>query len=162
MEPVLIEPRKNPRIGREKLDLHRALSNGVDFDMWTGMATIGGQGFRLLFDTTSSGLWIPSMDSEVRGKEKFDFKAAQLVEELPCHTDIPKHRLIPQDRNANDVKLYRGQVKIGGKSALHTIFRTVRNFKPGFEGLPFDGCVTLDGKEIAAEPIYQRSRLGIP
>ncbi|KAF8335527.1 aspartic peptidase domain-containing protein [Amanita rubescens] len=148
MEPVLIEPRKEPRIGRAKLDLHRALSNGVDFDMWTGMAIIGGQRFRLLFDTTSSGLWIPSMDSDVRGKEKFDFKAAQLVEELPCHTDIPRHRLIPQDGNPNEVKLYKGQVKIGGKSALHTIFWTVRNFKPGFEGLPFDGVLGLGFRKL--------------
>ena len=144
MEPVLIE-RRSPRIGRVNLDLHAERSNGMDFDIWTGMATIDGQEFRLLFDTTSSGLWVPSMDSVVTGKRKFRPTLAADLEQEPYRTAIPKHRLIPGE---NVHKANAVTVVIGCKSAPKSIIWTVKNFDPAFEKLPFDGCVLLrrDGK----------------
>ncbi len=160
MELVVIEPRKNPstkgpaEIGRAELDLHQALSNGVDFDMWTGTATIDGQKFRLLFDTTSVGLWVPSMDSDVKGKRKFDSKAAK---EIIYRAEIPRHRLIPE---ASEVKPYSAKVVIGGKVGRSTLFWTVKNFKQGFEGLPFDGCVLLMRRKMLLNPFISVLGLG--
>ncbi|KAF8335526.1 aspartic peptidase domain-containing protein [Amanita rubescens] len=155
MELVLIEPRKNPssekgpgRIGRAKLGLHKALSNGVEFDMWTGKATIEGQEFRLLFDTTSFGLWVPSMDSDVKGKKGFDVKAAPRVKEVPYRAEIPKHHLIQDDGEA---KPYSGQVVIGDKTGRSTLFWTVKKFKPGFERLPFDGVLGLGFRHLGED-----------
>ena len=163
MELVVIEPRKNPstkgpaEIGRAELDLHQALSNGVDFDMWTGTATIDGQKFRLLFDTTSVGLWVPSMDSDVRGKTKFDFKAAPHTKEIVYQAEIPRHRLIPE---ASEAKPYSARVIIGGKTGRSTLFWTVKNFKQGFEGLPFDGCVLLIRRKMLLSPFISVLGLG--
>ena len=164
MEPVLIEPRhvkppKIAKIGQVELDLHPALKNGADFDMWTGTAIIGEQTFRLLFDTTSFGLWVPSMDSVVSGKERFNIDIAQRVEYIPSYAEIPRHRLISQG-NPNEAKVYRGQVKIGDKSARNTFFWTVKNFEPEFESLPFDGCVLLMRRKMLLNPFISILGLG--
>jgi len=126
----------------------------VDDELWVGNITIGnpGQVFRVVFDTGSSNLWIPSIqcvdkDGGCGGKLYYDHDASSTY-----HPDTCEILFIPYGTGFVGGYLSNDTVNVGGIE-VEAMFGEAVYMADFFADVPLDGILGLAFEDIAMDGV---------
>eukprot|EP01116_Phalansterium_solitarium_P004456 TRINITY_DN1547_c0_g1_i1.p1 TRINITY_DN1547_c0_g1~~TRINITY_DN1547_c0_g1_i1.p1 ORF type:complete len:403 (-),score=129.54 TRINITY_DN1547_c0_g1_i1:122-1306(-) len=128
----------------------------VGDELWVGNITIGNppQTFRVIFDTGSSNLWIPSVqcilkyDAGCVGKLEYNHSASTTYHPDPCQI-----LFIPYGTGFLLGFLSNDTVQVGGINVKQQEFGEAVYMADFFSGFPMDGILGLAFKDIASDAV---------
>lgn len=156
----ILPPRKHRLGGLKDLSLKKipiVPMINIDDEIWIGNCSIGTppQTFRVVLDTGSSNLWIPSIqcplvqqDSGCNGKKKYDHSKSSTYSPDPCYP-----LFIPYGTGFMLGYLSNDTVELGGISVKNQEFGEALWMADFFEDVPLDGILGLGFPEIAMDGV---------
>jgi len=127
----------------------------VEEEVWVGNITIGepAQPFRVVFDTGSSNLWIPSVqclagDLGCVGKQKYNHSNSHTFKPDACEV-----LFIPYGTGFMLGYLSTDTVGVGSLNVSSTVFGEAVYMADFFENIPIDGILGLAFPDIAADGV---------